>query len=333
MKRLIDVKWQKFGRQGAVSNLGLNLIYAILWTILAVTSPKDGDELYLPWSRKAWRLVISVVVCLMTIDEIRKQVTGIVKLVSDSQVRPSVFNQNFYTPQLLGLILYQKGLRTLQNLLNFFISFSFSFFSELQYDFLFASRTLSMNRVFLLGTIRTRRRQQKWISWRATELGGDLAYCHPRWPQEEMYLKSEIKAIRDTPLISSGDSWIYFDWFTLLLILGTIASHVVFFNINSQLTQIVHSRIITVLLLVLWLRIMQYARPFEGAGPFVAIFSHIAKDIVNWGILTLLITIPYACAFWITFGEVSNNPVPSYSDISSLLYWVILNDRGERPRL
>ncbi|XP_028395796.1 transient receptor potential cation channel subfamily V member 3-like [Dendronephthya gigantea] len=255
MKRLIDVKWQQFGRNGAVSNLGLNLLYAILWTILGVTSTTNGDELYLPWSRKAWRLVLSGVVCLMTIDEVRRQITG---------------------------------------------------------------------------TLKTRNRQKKWISWRASELEEDLSFCHPRWPQEELYLKSEIKAIRDTPLISSGDSWIYFDWFSLILILGTIASHLVFVNIDSSLSQVVHARIITVLLLVLWLRIMQYARPFEGAGPFVAIFGHIINDIVNWGILTLLITIPYACAFWITFGDVSRNPVESYSDVSSLLYelfsMIVVND-------
>jgi hypothetical protein len=145
-----------------------------------------------------------------------------------------------------------------------------------------------------------------------------------------MYLKSEIKAIRDTPLISSGDSWIYFDWFSLFLILGTIASHVVFFNINNTISQVVYARFITALLLVLWVRIMQYARPFEGAGPFVAIFAHIAKDIINWGILTLLIAIPYACAFWITFGEASRNPVESYSDVSSLIYalfsMIVVND-------
>ena len=121
-------------------------------------------------------------------------------------------------------------------------------------------------------------------------------------------------------MISSGDSWIYIDWFSLLLILGTIASHVVFFNIDGKISQVVHARFMTLLLLVLWLRIMQYARPFEGAGPFVAIFAHISKDIINWATLTLLITIPYACAFWITFGEGSRNPVESYSDVSSLLY-------------
>lgn len=178
--------------------------------------------------------------------------------------------------------------------------------------------------------MRTRKHQKKWICWRASELEEDLKFCHPRWQQEEMYLKSEIKAIRDTPLISTGDSWIYFDWFSLILILGTIASHVAFFNLNTPLSQVIYARIITMLIVVLWIRIMQYARPFEGAGPFVAIFGHIFSDIVNWGILTLLITIPYACAFWITFGKVSRYPVESYSDVSSLLYllfsMIVVND-------
>ena len=168
--------------------------------------------------------------------------------------------------------------------------------------------------------MKTRNRQKKWISWRAAELEKDLQYCHPRWPQEEMYLKSEIKAIRDTPLISTGDSWIYFDWFCLFLILGTIASNVVFFKIDSKITQVVYARIITVLLLVLWFRIMKYARPFEGTGPFVVVFGHIIWDIINWGFLFVIIFIPYACAFWITFGRESQQPVESYSDISPLLY-------------
>lgn len=76
MQRLILVKWQKFGRLWAITDLAMNLVYAILWSVLAVTSPIDGKELYLPWSEKAWRLAIFVIVCLMTLDEIRRQITG-----------------------------------------------------------------------------------------------------------------------------------------------------------------------------------------------------------------------------------------------------------------
>ena len=184
----------------------------------------------------------------------------------------------------------------------------------------------------LLGTLRTRNRQKKWIAWRASEIEGDLRFCHPRWPQEKMYLKSEIKAIRDIPLITTGDSWIYFDWFSLILILATIATHVVFFNMNTAISRVIYARTITLLLMVLWLRIMQYARPFEGVGPFVAIFGRIFKDIINWGTLTLLITIPYGCAFWITFGDTSAIPVQSYSDVSSLIYelfsMIVVNDHN-----
>ncbi|XP_046860869.1 transient receptor potential channel pyrexia-like isoform X4 [Xenia sp. Carnegie-2017] len=245
MKRLVDVKWQQFGRHEAICNFVINILYAVLWTILAVTSPADANALYLPWLKNSWRIALSMIVCLMTLDEIRRQVTG---------------------------------------------------------------------------TVRYRNRQRKWISWRISEINDDLKHCHPRWPQEESYLKSEIKTIRQRPLISSSDSWMYFDWFSLILILAAIVSHLVFFNINSDLSQIIYARIITVLLLVLWLRIMQYARPFEKAGIFVAIFSHISKDILNWAILTVVITIPYACAFWITFGELSPRPVRSYSDVSSLIF-------------
>lgn len=181
-----------------------------------------------------------------------------------------------------------------------------------------------------LGTLKTRNRQKKWIAWRAAELEEDLSYYHPRWPQKEIYLQTEFKAIRETPLISTGDSWIYFDWFSLILILGIIASHVVFFKIDTKLTQVIYVRIITMLVLVLWFRIMKYARPFKSAGPFVVIFGHIIQDILNWGLLLVVIFIPYACAFWILFGKASRNPVESYSSISPLMYnlfsMVVVND-------
>ena len=84
------------------------------------------------------------------------------------------------------------------------------------------------------------------------------------------------------------------------------------------------------LILVLWFRILKYARPFEGAGPFVVIFGHISKDIVNWLLLLTVIFIPYACAFWITFGGTSPHPVESYSNLSPFMYnlfsMVVVND-------
>lgn len=86
------------------------------------------------------------------------------------------------------------------------------------------------------------------------------------------------------------------------------------------------------LLLVLWLRIFKYARPFESAGPFIVIFSSVMGDIVKWAFLNLVIVIPFTCAFWITFGAISLNPVDGYNHVGPLLYnmfsMMVVNDHG-----
>ena len=86
------------------------------------------------------------------------------------------------------------------------------------------------------------------------------------------------------------------------------------------------------LLLILWLRILKYARPFESAGPFVVIFGNVLGDIVKWGFLNSIIVIPFTCAFWITFGAISLTPVQGYDNVGPLLYnifsMMVVNDHG-----
>ena len=181
-------------------------------------------------------------------------------------------------------------------------------------------------------TMKTRHELKKWREWRAAELERDLAYCHPRWPQEAQYLKAEIKAVRNLSLISGSDWWIYFDWAALVLILATIASHITFFHYSNDTSKEVHHYIIILLLLILWLRIFKYARSFEGAGPFVVIFGHVISDIIKWGFLNSVIVIPFTCAFWITFGAISLSPVSGYDNVGPLIYnifsMMVVNDHG-----
>ena len=120
--------------------------------------------------------------------------------------------------------------------------------------------------------------------------------------------------------MSGSDYWIYFDWITLVFILATIISHVVFFHNSSNLSKEVHHYITMPLLLVIWLRIFKYARPFESAGPFIVIFSSVMGDIAKWAFLNLVIVIPFTCAFWMTFGAISLNPVDGYNHVGPLLY-------------
>ncbi|XP_028408521.1 uncharacterized protein LOC114531074 [Dendronephthya gigantea] len=257
MQRLIGLKWQMYGKWGAILDLVINLVYAILWTVLAVTLPRIGQDLYWPLAEHSWRLVIGILLILFTIMEIRKQI---------------------------------------------------------------------------LNTIKTRNELKKWREWRAAELERDLAYCHPRWPQEDQYLRAEIKAVRNLSLISGSDWWIYFDWAALVLILATIASHVTFFHFSNDISKEIHHYILIPLLLILWLRIFKYARPFEGAGPFVVIFGHVLGDIVKWAFLNSIIIIPFACAFWITFGAISLTPVQGYDNVGPLLYnifsMMVVNDHN-----
>ena len=84
--------------------------------------------------------------------------------------------------------------------------------------------------------------------------------------------------------------------------------------------------------MIVWFRVLKYARPFESAGPFVVIFGSVTGDIVKWGFLNLIILIPFTCAFWLTFGAISLHPVSGYDNVGPLLYnmfsMMVVNDHG-----
>lgn len=165
------------------------------------------------------------------------------------------------------------------------------------------------------------------------DLSRDLQYCHPRWPQERTYLEAEIKAVENPPILASSDYWFYYDWVALTLILATISSQLAFIIIKSDSSYRVYARFACALLLILWIRIMKSARPFEGPGAFVAIFGHIIMDILKWALLFLLIFIPYAASFWITFGsDATGGKVNGYNKLDEMLFnmfsMVVVMDYG-----
>ena len=76
VKRLIDLKWEHYGKAGAIYNLMLNLGYAILWTILSLALCYRAKDMYLPLGSKGWLLGIVIVILFMTGKEIKKQISG-----------------------------------------------------------------------------------------------------------------------------------------------------------------------------------------------------------------------------------------------------------------
>ena len=244
-QRLINVKWEKFGKIGAWIDLGLNTIYAILWTVLGVTLPQNPSARYSPLQEVWWRITLEIMIFLLTIYETRNLISH---------------------------------------------------------------------------TWRSRHENQRWVVWRTKELKKDLRYCHPKWPEEQRYLDQEIKSLDEHKPLIFHDSWNYLEWITCSMLLATVASHLVDYFAHSVLTSKVHIRISAALLIVLWLRIMKYARPFKTTGPFVVMLAHMVGDILKWGFLFLVFYIPYSAAFWMVFGGISPVPVSGYTNVSDLFY-------------
>lgn len=181
--------------------------------------------------------------------------------------------------------------------------------------------------------MKVRKSNAEWRQWRVDDLSRDLQYCHPRWPQERTYLEAEIKSVQNPPILAHSDYWFYYDWVALTLILATIASQAAFLEIKTDSSYRVYARFVCALLIVLWIRIMKSARPFEGPGAFVAIFGHIVMDILKWALLFLLIFIPYSASFWITFGgDATGGQVEGYDELDEMLYnmfsMVVVMDYG-----
>lgn len=68
-KRLIEVKWDQFGRRGTMKNICIHVLFVMLWTALGVTlhlrAQPEGDY-YRPLSEYWWRIALESLACAMT---------------------------------------------------------------------------------------------------------------------------------------------------------------------------------------------------------------------------------------------------------------------------
>ena len=170
-------------------------------------------------------------------------------------------------------------------------------------------------------TLQFRQQEKDWINWRARTLEEDIGYCHPGSTGEWKYLAKEVKSVRNhSTYFNNGDGWFYFDWLALLLVITTMITHIVFLKTDGNIAYKIHRCILIMLLLVIWIRIAKYARPFQSTGPIVVIFSHIMEDIIKCSFLFAMLFIPYSCAFWLTFGPFSPGPVTGYNNFGDLFH-------------
>lgn len=169
--------------------------------------------------------------------------------------------------------------------------------------------------------MKARKSQKDWVDWRIAQLEDEKQYCHPRWPQEEKYIKTEMKRIKSLPTLNSFGAWFYLDWIVILLIIITVATSVVYFYKDNSSTRYLYTRTLSFVNLLVWLRLLKCVRPFRGIGTLVIILGETVTDFVNWAFLFLLLLIPFTAAFWINFGDVSIHPVKGYNE-GNLLYYI-----------
>lgn len=113
------------------------------------------------------------------------------------------------------------------------------------------------------------------------------------------------------------DAWNIFDWLAYFMTVTTAASHVIAWFANSSMTVEVHINIFSATLIVIWIRLLKFARAFTALGPFVVMLGHVSHDVLKFCSLFFVFYIPYAASFWMVFGH---RDIKGYSKAEDLLF-------------
>ena len=54
--------------------------------------------------------------------------------------------------------------------------------------------------------------------------------------------------------------------------------------------------------ILIWVRLLKYARAFHSIGPLIAIIGHLIGDILRYFVLYGIFLVPYVICFWVVFG-------------------------------
>ena len=170
---------------------------------------------------------------------------------------------------------------------------------------------------------KSRRENNMFISWRVKEIKRDLQYSHPRWTQEERHIEHHVRQIKERKRFYFQDKWNYIDWVAYAMLITVIILHFINVAVQSNKYNDVFIRIHACTIILIWVRLLKFARPFTSQGPFVVILGGILGDTFRWGFVTGMLYIPYAAAFWMLFGGRSEYPVKGYDTIFHLTYTIL----------
>ena len=241
-QRLLHVKWELFGQRQVTKLVILNLFYTLIWTILGIFIPREGESFYTPLSNNWWRVVFEVIGVLLTVYF----------LVSEILIVKSTERSHF-----------------------------------------------------------------AWTQWKTKNLQKDLKFCHPRWPEEEKYLNSELEQIREYQRTYFRDAWNIIEWVSYVVVLTLIFTRILAVATNNETANKIHPRVYAIGLIVIWMRFMRSVRSFQSLGPFIVILGSVIVDTIRFTFLFFEFYIPYTVAFWILFGGNKNAAVMDKDNYNS----------------
>lgn len=169
----------------------------------------------------------------------------------------------------------------------------------------------------------SRRENSKFFRWRKKEIKRDLEFCHPRWTQERTLVEQQVRQIKERKKTYFQDKWNYLDWVAYLMLIIVIILHIINVVVKSDLYNGIFVRIFACTIIIVWVRLLKFARPFPSQGPFVVILDNIVGDTLRWGFVIAMFYVPYAAAFWMLFSGRSGQSVKGYDNVGHLVYTVI----------
>uniref|UniRef100_A0A1I8GLG5 ANK_REP_REGION domain-containing protein n=1 Tax=Macrostomum lignano TaxID=282301 RepID=A0A1I8GLG5_9PLAT len=159
--------------------------------------------------------------------------------------------------------------------------------------------------------LQSKKRHERWKKWRLEQIDEDRKHCHAKHSEELDYWLGERAIVVKSNVSYFSDFWNYLDWMCYLLLVASIVSHFVDVGYPGGEGNLIvarwHVRIMAANIVLLWVRLLKYAKPFEFFGPFIVMLGMIAGDLLKFFLLYLEFLIPFACVFWTILGGEKNN--------------------------
>ena len=69
-------------------------------------------------------------------------------------------------------------------------------------------------------------------------------------------------------------------------------------------------------IVLIWIRLLKYARGFRFIGPLISTVGHLIDNLYRYFIIYTIVFCPYVICFWVLFGGVQSEGVEDREDLT-----------------